>query len=288
MLLYQSLIDWTTTGTWTDITEIGLLSLGCLMLIRWLAKDRAALLECFCIYTAIAAAAWYCNLSTITYLAWYCSPIIIVMLMFAHHHTLQKHYITWRNTGRSVASDAPWTQALIKLTLRAWSKQISMIWIIERQDSLQPFLMNTGELYATLTPHLIELLLTQTAAHEQISLWLNASGTVISHNPHVTQLNTTPSAPELTLLPEIIRTFTITSTLHDGIALYGDARSRTYTIIAHGTYQKNLTSQHALHTLQKLLSIAEEAPCKKSAPISSETHLHKSSGRAASEHSYGR
>jgi hypothetical protein len=285
-LLYQSLIDWTTTFTLTDVTEIGFISLCCFILMRWLARDAAPLLEFLCLYAASAACAWCFNLSALTYLFWYCSPIAIIVLMFAHHHTLQKHYITWRNSGRSFISNTPWPEALIKLTLRAWNKQVSMIWIIERQDSLHPFLASAGELHAPLTPHLMEILLAQTAAHEQLSLWLNVSGTVVAHNPHGAQLKTV-SPPELSSFPEMVRTLIMTSSSHDGIVLCGDARLRNYTIIAQGTYQKNLTSQQALHAMQKLITRTEDVPCTKSPGPSSEQFMHKQSGHAASDHSYG-
>jgi len=289
-LLYHALMQEITLLSWRAITEIGLLSLACFILLRWLSRDNAPLLESFCMYSTLAAAGWFFNLPTITFIMWYASPLCIIMLMLIHHHTLQRHYITWRNSGRSLSETESWTNTLIKLTLRAWSKQTSMFWIIERTHSLQPLFNNGGTLYAPLTPHLIEILLSQHTAHEQITLWMNVSGTVIAHNPNLslaTPLHEVQGAQELTSLPELLRTVTMLSTSYDCLVVYGDALSRTYIISAHGTYQRNLTSQQVLIMLHRLLNTTEYDICKKSSPHSLEQNRRKQSGHAASDHSGG-
>jgi len=252
-----------TSLTVQNIIEIGMVIVSAYILLTWLAQDTTPLLEWFCGIYAFMCTMRFFNFSTISIMLWHLMPFIGIMLAIFHQHTLQKHYITWRTKTTPNEEIPDWYTLMMKLTLRASDKNISLIWIIEQHDALDSYFMG-GNLRASLTPHLIELIISAPSSTPHY-IWMTTTGIVRAHNPHIIVAQEQLSySSDIAALALPLQKLHALSTQHDCIIVQSIAHDRSNIVLHRGNTYEKLTTNNCLNLLRQLTQSThakERMPC---------------------------
>lgn len=238
---------------WRDVVEIFVISTIIYAFMRWLSRDKQKnLIGWFYGYCALMLGAHVLDLATLSLLLFISCPLVIMLFIMVHQQTLQKNFVTLTSLTPHAQSPAHWLEELIQGCLHALNKNQEIFCVIERADSLEPFLSADYFVNADMTQELLTLLAATTNPHEATLLWVTHTGKLLALNP-----TWQPLPDELWVNNDVKALHAwkqhglFLSEKSDGILFTFDSTTRLCTIIAEGAIVQGVSAHHAFTVLKK-------------------------------------
>lgn len=239
--------------TWKDGIEICFISAVIYQFLRWLKTDQKQLLVYFYGYCATTFFAHYADLTIVSQLLFVGAPVIICIFILLHQQTLQKNYLALKKIVPATKNDDDWIEELMRASLYAMNRSKSIIWIIERKDSLDASLQAPCLFYADLKKDLIELLLETQSSTEDTMLWVNQAGKLVAINAQWRPAAESWESPDMHTLPVWQQQALLISSKTDTLIVHSCPITRLFTIVGQGKCADNLSAHHISLILRKLL-----------------------------------
>lgn len=212
---------------------------------RWLLYDPTKkLIPYFYLYLCALSGTHFYGLTTINFFLLLTIPGIISIFILAHQETLQKNLIGLKNIATATKISVDWTEPLVQILLHQMNHKKDMMCIIEKTDSLLPFIDALFELEAPLSMDLLSILCDSPSYNPTKMLWLSHGGIIKGVNCSWNS-NTTPNFP---LLYETTRLYT---QVNDALFFHTHALSNKATIIMRGVIEKEYSIQQLHHIIKK-------------------------------------
>jgi len=284
----------TLTQFWTLYSWRDGIELFCAISLTWIIlsvlnqDQRRNWNSYFCGYGIVTFATWFFELHFLTALLGYALPVLVAYIMIYHQHSLQRALIMTPHSMPHETSDV-WIDQIIKLSLHAYNRSISLHWIIEQQHALDGALQNGVMLQAPLSPELFDIIFAACPAHTTVTLWVDQNGRLSrlkpSYTPHL--LTTCAERADLRTLPTWHQAALVMSAELDALTLMTHESSRLFTLVAHQKTIHDLSSQHARTLIKNMLQVTnnslQEKPCRTSPSSAFAASLREHSGHSSSE-----
>lgn len=167
---------------WKDVIEIIFFSSIIYLFANWLKKDKQKnLVLPFYLYLATVISTYYLQLYTINTFLIISLPIAISIFIIAHQRSLSKNFVTIKKINMERSFENSWIDELIKSSLLAINKKIDVIFVIEREDNLSPFIDANWTINGVFQKNLFEILISTELSTNKF-FWLDAQGNLISYN----------------------------------------------------------------------------------------------------------
>jgi hypothetical protein len=145
-----------------------------------------------------------------------------------------------------------WQEHIMPLSIQAAHEQISFIWIIEHNLSLQDSITTDIPLQIYISAKLNTFLLPLLYSHKTGVLWVNHNGYLLSINPCLITTKTIPPLPQIIAL----------SNSHDALVIQTHPTAKTYSLWYRGTHREHISSHHMHRIIQQIFSNSPAPGCK--------------------------
>jgi DNA integrity scanning protein DisA with diadenylate cyclase activity len=237
--------------TWRDGLELLILAAIIYKFLHWLAKDPGKQPVLFFMgYAALTSFTYYAGLSVVSTLLVIATPIVIVLAIIMHQHTLQKNVIAHKNIHTSNDLFVDWLDELMRAFLSALNKHKEIMCVIERDDSLQDFLKAPYYLNADLKKSVLEMLFDQ---HNVSILWVHKTGKIVAIN---SSMKMSPDTDWLTnevkQLPGWKQDAIFLTHKTDAIVIRSFSNTRMFECIIAGNVIQDLTASHTISFIKRV------------------------------------
>lgn len=238
--------------TWRDVIEIIFFSTLFYGIITWLSHDlHHKLLLFFFASCACIVLSYALDLTTINSFLVLYMPSLSMLAILIHQRTLQKNFISLRArpaiTGQ--ASYA-WIDDLIRVMLRAMSKNKPVSCIIERTDTLDDLVHAQLTISCQLTAaHLTTLEESSLYQHKK-SMWITRNGMLRGLNSTVPHHDTFTENSDTTDHVDLL--FLCSTT--DAVVISSNPQTRTFTIMVGGKIASSLSAPQAQRSIHSLIN----------------------------------
>lgn len=239
--------------TWRDYVEICFISMMIYKFLCWLKTDQKQLLGYFYSYCTAAFVAHYAGLGIVSQLLFIAAPVVVCIFILIHQQTLQKNYVGLKKIIPTTVNAEDWIEELMRSSLYAMNTSKSIVWVIERKDSLDGSLQAPCLFYAELKKDLIDLLLETQSSTEDSILWVNHTGKLVAINATWRTSSDGWETPDVQALPVWQQQALLMSSKTDTLIVRSCAKTRLFTIIGQGKCADNLSAHHLSLVLRKLL-----------------------------------
>lgn len=223
---------------WADIVEIFLFSSAIYFFSCWCARDRRTpLLVYFYACCAGGIFAHITNLSTIIAFLQVGWPVLIIIFIVVHQHTLQKNYIAGKVVipAQSIAQKS-WISLILRAGIRAASQKKHLIFVIQRNDILDDFIDGHLIFNSPVSKELLDMIVESPHAQGDRLVLINQYGTLQAIN----------GTWRINLSEESwIESSIIVTGRTDAIICAIDQQTRLLTLIAQGTCVEQLAPDKA-------------------------------------------
>ncbi len=262
---------WALT-TWSDITEIMLISTAFYYSALWLKKDHDKnLLAYFYGYLFFIFATHGLELTTLSSMLLLFSPAVAMLFMFMHQQVLQRNFVSLKNITLATQAPSPdWLSSIMKATLTMLTHNKNIIILIEHTDALSPHLHSPELLDVPITDGLISLLFNKVSRPEYLC-WISSAGMLRGINVNF-KASWHPDAyqTKVAWIDDAVAYTTKT----DAVILFADAAQHDYSIVHNGIVKKGLMMEQAHTLIKKLISYQIPLPKKGlSYGVTSQTNL---------------
>jgi hypothetical protein len=251
---HDLLFTYTYFCGWRDAVEILAFSTIIYYFSLWLRTDRQKnLLGYFYAYCLVVCGAYQLQLAGIIFLCAITSPIVLMLFILAHQHTLQKNFIALGNIVPAHKESHDWLESLIRSCLVALNNNQEIRCIIEHKDSLQEHLYTPLELQTQVHQDLLAILFASSSYHQDQLLWVTSKGKLIGLNarwsaPAYVHETTTDAAQ---IWKQEALFFT---TKTDAIIFQLTPATRSFTLFVNGKEYPAINTANALTFIKKYLT----------------------------------
>ncbi len=243
---------------WQDIAEILIIFFTILYISYWFKKDKEKPLVLYLYsYLFIFFITDFFQMETINFILLILSPIALSILILMHKETLQKNFIALHTiNGNHQINHVDWPEILIQATLFASNKNISLMCIIENNDSLVGFTKKTiHSLEAPISKDLLEALTTSTFYNQDNFITINQNGKIISINDSWEKSSIDSwLSKEIKEKDQWIQDGIFFTTKTDAFIYRHNPSSRNYTIIHKGKLKINITTELVLQEIRQYIN----------------------------------
>lgn len=246
---------------WYDYSEILLIAIPIYVISGWLQKDtHTPLLGYAYLYGVIAFGAYTLQLQVILTLLPITTLLFFMFGLIIHQDMLQKNIVTHKHISYEELIEPQWIEHLLSSALATINPQKSVTIVIERTDSLRPFLITPFILKTKPHKALLDILLHAQTYDGTHMLWVQQNGLIISSQAlwHHTQA------------------LSIDPTMHNDISLFYTQKTdalvcivyqatRTCTLMIHGTSITNITMHNTHKLIQKYIQTSDKYTKEKEA-----------------------
>ena len=213
----------------------------------WLAQDTTKnILLQFWAYCITHFVAYFLQLTAISTFLLITSPLAVMIFILMHQQTLQKNFIALHALKTAAHTPPDWLETIMRTALLALNKEISLTYIIERNDALGQFLGGSLWCNTTIEPQLLNLLIESSMYKPDQAIWITDQGKLVALNAHwLPQSAVKPDGAQ----EAIMHTATI-----DAIVIRVSPEHRTCDIIVNGTIIENQSVDAALRMVKKIIS----------------------------------
>lgn len=232
-----------------DIAEISALTYACYRWLRWLQVDKQKpLLYYFYAYCMLWIASSSLHLNTILFVLQYSTPLIIMLFVLVHQHTLQKNFIGLYKVKPAQSISPDWLQHSIGFCLQAHS-DLSLL--IEHTTSVEELVNTEIPLHAPISRELLNFIARSPDFNPEQYILADTQG-------HLLGINVTWKKPlALTALDEQhidkASYYLIDS---DGCMIHYTHKTRTFTIVIKQKIYPKLSAAQVLQSMAHYLRTA--------------------------------
>jgi len=241
--------------SWRDGIEILFFSSLLYFLLRWLAQDsQKFLLGYAASYTAILIGTHILALPNVTIFLLLGTPVALLLLLSIHQQTLQKNFVALRNTYQTHQKLSDWIAHFMRSGLYALHHNHTVTYIIEKQDNLNTFLNSKFIFNIPLEAPILDVICASSNFNNEQPIWLTQSGTIIAinseYNIDIDSVWLAQEVHELTSTEQQALTLTHKT---DALVVFTNPKNRTFTLMVHGKYLPNVSTQQTRALLNKYL-----------------------------------
>jgi len=240
--------------TFKDYLEILFFSTVIYYFSIWLAKDtHKNLLLYFYGYCTLIATAHTAQLSSITFFLAFFAPVILVCFIIMHETTLQKNYVTLRNTIAPKKEGRDWVEHLVRLCLQSMNENQSLTCLIEQSDNVRSML-TAMHLEVDLHTGILEMLIKAPAFDSEKIILVDAYGSLIGINAQWKHL-VEPAfiRDNAKKLDHFKQDALLHTTKTDAVIFRSDPVNHTFDIITGGTLFESINAHRLLTSLKTYL-----------------------------------
>ncbi len=240
-----------------DALEIIFFSCVVYRFSRWLKQDHQKnLIPYVYTYASVTACAYYMPLPTVALFLLVSAPVGLVALIVLHQETLQKNFITLKNYVPAQRDNTDWVETLIRSSLIAVNNNKTVRCVIETGDSLTTMLSTSLSLHAHVNQELLDIVFTSTACKPETMIWMSADGIIkginTSWNAHYDTTWVDHTMHNLAQWKQDALVFTKKT---DALIFNITPDTRSFELIINGTAFDQVSATHALHMIQKHITI---------------------------------
>lgn len=244
--------------TYTDYIEIFALSIAIYYISIWLSQDtRHNLLGYFYAYSALLAATYSAQLYTISFCLTFFAPVICICFIIIHETTLQKNYITLRNTITPKKASRSWIEQLVRICLQSMNNNQPISCLIEQNDQLATVLKDVMRVQTDIDTGVLEVLTASPSFAADHMVWINKWGTVLGINA---QWKHQADPAFIDESVKKIDTFKQDALLYtaktDAIFFRANPHNHTFDVVAHGTLFESISTHAMVTCLKKYITPA--------------------------------
>ncbi len=184
MVLYELGTGITNVLFMRDIVEILFLTAAIYYVSQWLKKDRHKnLLGYFYGYCLLGIISYAAHLTIVTSLLVATAPVVALLFIVLHQHTLQKNYITLRTAvDHGVQQNNDWLEILMRSALKALNNNKEIICVIEHGNSIADLIQTPIAFNSPMQEELLDLLFESNSFDAKRLLWINSKGIIVGVN----------------------------------------------------------------------------------------------------------
>ncbi len=240
--------------SWRDVLEIAFFSILTYQTIRWLNQDKQKnLLLSFYSYTFLLFLSYYLNISGIFFILLVSSPILAMLFILLHQKTLQHNYIALQNKTTHATSSDRWIEEFLQTFLYGINRKKTLIGVIERQASLEPFFIARCTFKTPLSKELLTMLINSSDGTEStITFWINDKGTLYAINPHW-NISTEDIwlNPEIKLSEKRFQDAAILAKKTDAVVITLTPENRLFSVLFDGKQYENISAGSAFSLIKQ-------------------------------------
>ena len=232
------LLPYILTFSWRDGIEITFFTMVVYYISRFLKTDtQKNLLGYLYLYYFLMVGAHIAELSLMFLVLTLASPIIIIVFILIHQHTLQKNFITLHAQKQStLKSTGPWIHTFLKVCLNHLYQQKPIYCAIERTDALDPFLTIPFKMHALIEEQLLEMVFKHYTPDSDKMILISRKGILHAINctfkkERYQEIWASPELKDKHAWPQEALFY---ATKSDALFFAIDPQSHTFTLIAHG------------------------------------------------------
>jgi len=244
---------------WRDLLEIIFFSAAFYYVALWLKKDKQKnLLPYFYGYCATIFCAHLLKLTTISYSLLLLGPVIAMIFILIHQDLLQRNVVALKNITPAKRIHLDWLDTLIRTSVSTINKGKTITCVIERGDSLGPFLSTQLRCDARLDQGLLDILLDSPAFDQAGMIWVNTQGQLIGINALWKKTATAQQLDnDAQQVPEWKQRAIFFTSKTDAIVAHISPTSRTFDIVMNGMV---IDRMHATKTLELIKKYVVSKP----------------------------
>lgn len=272
--LYQCIEHELNFITWRDSVEILFFSLCIYYFLLWLSHDKQKnLIFWFYGYSITLITAHFTQLNSVKLVMLAAAPIVLIMFIVLHQQTLQKNFIALKNiTPSKKEKHYHWLKELMQASLHCINKQREIIYIIERNDSINNFFSTSYQFNAQINHKTLDLLINTDNKKQATILWVNHAGKLISINPHWKKnIDETWASEDIKALHQWKQNAIFISKKTDALVFALTPRTRLFDIIIDGKTINQMNASDAFSLLKKYNNLSQKKD-QNNAPISSKNN----------------
>jgi hypothetical protein len=240
---------------WQDIVEIGCLGTIFYYFSLWLKQDtQKPLIGYFYTYLGFLILAYNIQLTTLYTFALVMSPVTIMLFIIMHQHTLQKNFVTLRNTKTTVAlSSTNWLEALLRTCLITSSHNKELICLIEHNDAVQPYITCPELLHIELRNNVLTLITESSTYDPTKIIWVTSKGTLVGVNGTLQLGDTLSFSQETEAFDALTQQAIALSGKTDALLLRIHAGKQLGDLIIQGKILPQMSAHSMLKLIQKYI-----------------------------------
>lgn len=234
---------------WRDCIEIVFFFIVFHRFIRWLSKDtQENLLGYFFGYCTIFGIAYLMQLSTVCAVMLLYAPVIIMIFILFHEQTIQRNFVTPHHIIAPQKVSADWLGTLISIAIHRINEGFPVTFIIEHTDTITNYIKTSFFIDTEIRTEIILPLIHATSYTPNHMIWVTSHGMLRGTQAYWKHLQ---NSQEDTLF--IDYTTALTAKI-DALIFFTNPTSRTFSIIARGTFFERLSGDIVTHMIKKHVS----------------------------------
>lgn len=233
-----------------DALELLCLSFLCYRWLRWLQQDKQKpLLHYFYSYCALLIISSSLQLTTMLFVLNYSAPLVMMLFVLIHQHTLQKNFVGLYKIKPAQADTADWLQHIIGFCLQAHT-DLSLL--LEHTTDMHELINAEISLRAPVSRELLNFIARSPDFNPEQYIYADTQGHVLGINAHWKKPLALTALDEQPI--EKASYYLIDS---DGCMIHYTHKTRTFTIVIKQKIYPKLSAAQVLQSMAHYLRAAE-------------------------------
>lgn len=250
-MLYEEIFYRLAIFSPKDIIEIFSITAGLYYFSLWLGQDRQKpLIQYFYSINSLIIAGHLASLPTLNSALTMLYPSILMLFILVHQRSLQKNFVTLKNTQPTQARNHNWLEILLRSCIIAANNKRYIYCLIEGHDTLSELVSAPFEIKSKLHPELLDALLSSANYNQHKMIWLSSAGILLGINTEWQLIESIVDnqTSELDDWQKNCLLFTIKT---DALVFRLNPHTKTFDIITEGVILEKIPTDQAIKLMRK-------------------------------------